>query len=113
MKTKELSKQVTDKAVDRNKSGLSHQKYLELLKSHRAPLNPSSHNRKNTTPLRTAHRGPSTTTQARRGGLKSGLKELEAPHEAAGSVQRTTISCTLDTQLDLLVRRKTADRQVH
>jgi hypothetical protein len=40
MKTKEFSKQVRDKVVEKYRSGLGYKKRSETLTSHGAPLNP-------------------------------------------------------------------------
>ena len=92
MKTKELSKQVRDKVVEKYKSGLGYKKIAKSLMIPGAPSNPSSSNGKNMVPQQTCQER-ATHQNAQR--PKVTLKELQSSTAETGvSVHRTTIGHT-------------------
>ena len=98
MKTKELSKQVRDKGVEKYRLGLGYKKYLKPWTSHGVPLNPLLKPGKNTINLPReglvqAMRALIREATKRR---KITLKELQSSTAKIGvSVHRTSLSRTL------------------
>ena len=118
MKTKELSKQVRDKVVEKYRSGLGYKKRFETLNIPRSAIKTIIKKLKEygtTTNLPREERPPKLTDQARRAiireatkRLKITLKELQSfTAEIGVSVHRTTLSCTLHRAgLGIVARKK-------
>ena len=103
MKTKELSKLVRDKVVEKYRSGLGYKKISETLNISHQPLFKKLKEYGTTTHLPREGRAPKLTDQARRALIREAtkspkitLKELQSSTAEIGvSVHRTTLSRTL------------------